>query len=39
MLVGRVESLTLDMERAAAEILNFFAQNKVGDAVLKEKKA
>jgi len=39
MLVGRVEMLTLDMERAAAEIVNFFAQNKVGDVMKKEKKA
>ena len=39
MLVGRVESLTLDMERAAAEVLNFFEQNQIGDAVKKEKKA
>ena len=39
MLVGRVEALTLDMERAAAEIVNFFAQNKVGDVAKMEKKA
>ncbi|TAN36321.1 MAG: MotA/TolQ/ExbB proton channel family protein [Verrucomicrobia bacterium] len=39
LLVGRVESLTLDMERAAAEIMNFFAQNTVADAAKKEPKA
>ena len=39
MLVGRVEALTLDMERAAAEVVNFFELNKVGDAIKKEKKA
>jgi biopolymer transport protein ExbB len=36
MLVGRVESLTLDMERAAAEIINFFATNAVGPAEPKK---
>lgn len=36
MLVGRVEALTLDMERAAAEIINFFAQNPVGKTEQKK---
>ena len=35
LLVGRVESLTLDMERAAVEIMSFFAQNAVTDAARK----